>query len=48
MNTYFGHYRENGRRYGFNISAKSLADAVAFIEGKHPLAVWIESITEIR
>ena len=48
MKIYWGFYLENGRRYGFNIREKSMAAAIAFLEGRHPAAVWIEQITEIR
>jgi hypothetical protein len=48
MKIYWGFYLENGRRYGFNIREKSMADAIAFLEGSKPAAVWIESITEMR
>jgi len=47
MKTFFGAYRVNGHLFTFNIQARDMAGAVAFVEGSRPEAVWIESIKEV-
>lgn len=47
MKAFVGRYFQNGKPWLFNITAKSLSDAVTQIEGSQPDAIWIDDIREL-